>query len=139
MSLWVLDTDIMTLYQHGHLVVVQRVLAHSVADLSISVISVEEELTGWYTKLRQVHKRDELAHAYERLAEAVPFFARFQILPFTEAAIIRYEGLRKAHRNIGKNDLRIGAIALENGAVLVTRNARDFGRVQGLTIEDWSQ
>jgi hypothetical protein len=39
-------------------------------------------------------------------------FARFQILSFTEAAIVRYEGLRAAHRHIGKNDLRIAAIAL---------------------------
>lgn len=61
MSLYVLDTNIMTLYQHGHPRVVQQVLAHAVAELAIAVISVEEELTGWYTKLRQVRKRDQLA------------------------------------------------------------------------------
>lgn len=95
MSLYVLDTDIMTLYQHGHARVTQLVLAHRVGELSITVISVEEELTGWYTKLRQVRKRDQLARVYQRLSEAVPFFARFQILSFNEPAIVRYESLRK--------------------------------------------
>ena len=139
MSLYVLDTDTMTLYQHGHPRVAQHVLAHLMAELAIAVISVEEELTGWYTKLRQVRKRDQLARVYQRLSEAVPFFARFQILSFTEPAIVRYESLRVAHRRVGKNDLRIAAIALEHGATVVTRNSRDFKQVAGLTIEDWSK
>ena len=139
MSLYVLDTDVMTLYQHGHPSVVQQVLAHPVAQLAIAVISVEEELTGWYTRLRQVRKRDQLARVYQRLSEVVPFFARFQILSFTEPAIVRYEGLRTAHRRLGKNDLRIAAIALEQGAAVVTRNSKDFKQVAGLTIEDWSK
>lgn len=139
MSLYVLDTDIMTLYQHGHPSVVQQVLAQPMTHLAIPVISVEEELTGWYTKLRQVRKRDQLARVYQRLSEVVPFFARFQILSFTEAAIVRYEELRAAHRRAGKNDLRIAAIALEHGATVVTRNTRDFKKVAGLMIEDWSK
>jgi len=139
MSLYVLDTDIMTLYQHGHPAVVRHVLAHAVSELALAVISVEEELTGWYTKLRKVRKRDDLARVYQRLSEAVPFFARFRILSFTEPAILRYESFRRTHRNLGKNDLRIAAIALEQGAAVVTRNVRDFQRVPGLTVEDWSK
>src|SRR3954451_12114449 len=98
MSLYVLDTDIMTLYQHGHPRVTQQVLAHAINEMAIAVITVEEELTGWYTRLRQARKRDELAKVYERLSAAVPFFARFRILSFTEPAIVRYESLRKVHR-----------------------------------------
>jgi tRNA(fMet)-specific endonuclease VapC len=139
MSLYVLDTDIMTLYQHGHPRVAQCVLAHPVAQLALAVISVEEELTGWYTKLRQARKRDQLARVYQRLSEAVPFFARFQILSFTEPAIVRYDSLRAAHRRVGKNDLRIAAIALAHGAIVVTRNSHDFKQVPELAIEDWSK
>ena len=38
---------------------------------------------------------------------------------------------------IGPNDLLIAAIALANDLTLVTHNIREFGRVEGLTLEDW--
>ena len=38
--------------------------------------------------------------------------------------------------NVGSNDLKIAASALENNAIVVTRNARDFGRVPGLLCQD---
>ncbi|HET6575501.1 MAG TPA: hypothetical protein VFG68_18000 [Fimbriiglobus sp.] len=41
-------------------------------------------------------------------------------------------------KNIGANDLKIAATALEVGAVVVTGNARDFGRVPGLIHENWA-
>lgn len=61
-----------------------------------------------------------------------------QILSYTESAIDRYEGLRRRKLGVKANDLRIAAIALENSAIVVTRNRADFGRVPALQIEDWS-
>jgi len=138
MSWHILDTDTLTLYQSGHLVVVQRVSQCRPDDLALTIISVEEELTGWYTKLRRAKKKEHLARAYQRLTDAVRFFSRLNILSFTEPAIERYEALRTAHRQIGKNDLRIAAITLEHSGTVVTRNVRDFRQVPGLLVEDWS-
>jgi len=56
----------------------------------------------------------------------------------TQQALAEFETLVKAKLNVKRNDLRIAAIALELGATVVTRNRRDFGRVPGLLVEDWS-
>jgi tRNA(fMet)-specific endonuclease VapC len=139
MSMTALDTDVLTLFQGGDPIVVARVEAVPFPQLAVTIISVEEELTGWYTRLRRARKRDQLAAVYERLTRAVRFLSRLQIISFSEPAIVRFEELRATHRRIGKNDLRIAAIVLEEGATLATRNVRDFKQIKGLRIEDWSK
>lgn len=47
-ELHVLDTDILTLLQDGAPAVVSRVASYPSEDLAITVISVEEQLSGWY-------------------------------------------------------------------------------------------
>lgn len=138
MSLYVLDTDTLTLYERAHPVVTQKVAGHDPADVVIAVITVEEQLTGWYTFLRGAKTPVKVAAAYDRLLQAVKFLGSLPILPFNAAAIGRYQNLQSLKLNVGKQDLRIAAIALEHGAVVVTRNLRDFQRVPGLTVEDWT-
>ncbi|MCI0462635.1 MAG: type II toxin-antitoxin system VapC family toxin [Gemmataceae bacterium] len=138
MSLYVLDTDILTLYQHGHPAIRERVARLAPAQLAITVISVEEQLSGWYTLLCGAKKPAQLAGVYERLAQAVKTLAGLGILSFPEPAIGRYEELKAQKLNVAKMDLRIAAITLEHGGILVTRNMRDFQRVPGLVIEDWT-
>jgi tRNA(fMet)-specific endonuclease VapC len=138
MSLFVLDTDHLTLYYSGHPIVVQRIDSRLPTELAISVMTVDEQLTGWYTLTRQVRRPKEVARAYSHLSEAVVRLGRWRILPYTEAAIARVAQLKALRLNVGLMDLRIAAVALENEAVVVTRNRRDFGRVPGLNVEDWS-
>jgi tRNA(fMet)-specific endonuclease VapC len=139
MSLHVLDTDILTLYQFGHAAVVQHVQQQPATQLAVSIISVEEQLTGWYTKLRRTTQHDQLARVYQHMTDAVRFLSRLQILPFPEPALQRYEQLRATFRRMNKNDLRIAAITMEHGGILVTRNVQDFQQIPGLQIEDWFQ
>lgn len=40
---------------------------------------------------------------------------------------------------IGGNDLLIASTALSHGTTLVTHNVREFQRVPGLTLEDWTE
>ena len=94
MSLYLLDTDILTLFQQGHPAVLVHVRRCAPTQLAVSIISVEEELRGWFTKLRRAKKREQLARAYQRFTDAVRFVSGLQILSFTEAAIIRFDELR---------------------------------------------
>lgn len=82
---------------------------------------------------------DRLAWAYRRLAQNVRFLSRLRILDFDEAAIARFEDTRRQKLRVGKTDLQIAAVALQNDATVVTANVSDFGRVPGLRIEDWSK
>jgi tRNA(fMet)-specific endonuclease VapC len=139
MSLYVLDTDILTLFQEGHSSICEHVAQRLPDELSTSIISVEEQLSGWYTLRRRVRGRNQLARAYDRFASNVRMLSRLQILSFSVEAIGRYEALRRSKLGVKGNDLRIAAIALQHSAILVTRNRIDFDRIPGLRVENWAE
>jgi tRNA(fMet)-specific endonuclease VapC len=138
MSLYVLDTDTLVLFQEGHPAVCQRLLSRPVFELATTVITVEEQLSGWYSLLRKVKGAPALARAYQRLADNVAVLSHFPILSFTETAITRFDELKRLKLGIKHMDLRIAAIVLESGGTLVTRNLRDFRGIPGLIVNDWS-
>ena len=63
------------------------------------------------------------------------------IRPFDKQAAVCYgdvrSSLEKRGETIGGNDLLIAAHVLSLGWTLVTNNEREFGRVEGLRIENW--
>jgi tRNA(fMet)-specific endonuclease VapC len=138
MSLYILDTDMLSLYEKQHPAVLQHVLGVAPSDLAVTIITVEEQLRGWFTYVRQAKRPDDLARAYDQFTSAISRLSRLQILSFSLKSVRRFSSLVALKLRIGKMDLRIAAIALEHGAVVVMRNTRDFGRVPHLTIEDWS-
>ena len=138
MNLYVLDTDILTLFERDHATVRTRVAEHRPAEIAISVVTVEEQLSGWYAQLRNAKSPDRLAWAYRRLAANVRFLRHTQILDFDEPAIVRYETLKRMKLKVRKMDLQIAASVLEVDGTIVTRNVHDFAKVPGLKIEDWS-
>ena len=55
-----------------------------------------------------------------------------------EYGIIRSE-LEKKGSLIGSNDLLIAAIVKAEDGILITHNVKEFSRVDGLRIEDWTE
>jgi tRNA(fMet)-specific endonuclease VapC len=138
MAVYVLDTDTLSLFQRNHAKVVASVAAHSADVIELTTVNIEEQIDGWAKLVRSARTPDQHESAATFLALLVPSWNRFGLRPMTAPAFTRFELLRKAKLNVGTKDLRIAAIALELSATVVTRNRRDFSRVSGLHIEDWS-
>ncbi len=138
MSLFLFDTDHLTHYQRGHPQVLINMVRHVTDQLAISVITVEEQLTGWQRALSQAKDDVRRAEVYRRMACAVESLASWGVLPFSLVAMSRHAALVRQRLNVGSNDLKIAATALELNATVVTRNHRDFARVPALLHEDWS-
>jgi tRNA(fMet)-specific endonuclease VapC len=70
-------------------------------------------------------------------------FNSLTILVTDQAVWLRAASIRAKlkHRGtpIGPYDLLIASVALEHNLVLVTNNSREFGQVEGLQVENWSQ
>lgn len=70
------------------------------------------------------------------------FLSPLEILPFEEKAIWEYgrvrSGLEQIGQPIGALDTMIAAHALSIDAILVTNNTREFSRVHGLRLENWT-
>ncbi len=69
------------------------------------------------------------------------FFEPLRSLTFDDACVQGYGQLRAVLTSkgaaIGANDMQIAAIAVTHGLTLVTHNTREFGRIDGLKLEDW--
>jgi tRNA(fMet)-specific endonuclease VapC len=139
MTQFVLDTDIVSLLQHGHQTVAMQIGKYSPEKVATTIISVEEQLSAWYTLLRRAKTARELVPVYRRMSETFQFLSRLPALTFTEAAAELYERLRKQNPRTGRMDLRIAAIAIAHDATLVTRNLGDYRDIQDLRLVDWSR
>jgi len=127
-----LDTNTLIYCLKGLDPAASRFRATSPRDLAIpSVVAYEIE----FGTLR--------APSLRRRAAADTLLARLQQVPFDHAAArdaahIRFE-LERRGLAIGPMDLVIAGTALSRGAVLVTHNTREFSRVKGLHLADWTR
>jgi tRNA(fMet)-specific endonuclease VapC len=129
-----LDTDIcIYLIKQRPASAIERFAAHPVGDLGLSVITVAELEFGVANSSRPARNREALD----------AFISPLEIAAFDRPATAAYGRLRaaleKKGQPIGSLDLLIAAHAVSRDVRLVTHNAREFGKVPGLTIEDWCE
>ncbi|MBD2774435.1 type II toxin-antitoxin system VapC family toxin [Iningainema tapete] len=142
MSLFLLDTDHVSLWFRGHSSISARA-AQSSSNITVTIVTVQELFNGWVVNINNPSSANNLVELYTRFWATVEFLQSVRILNFDAAADTQYRRLLKEHPPLRKNriqkDVRIAAIALSVNGVLVTRNQRDFAQVPGLVLEDWTQ
>ena len=138
MTLYILDTDHITYHQRGNPYVSQRIEAASPDQIAVTIVSFEEQIRGQLASIRRIKEPAGLVKGYHFLHRTFAYFTEMPILLFDEAATQQLDNLNRQKIRVGTQDLRIAAIALANDRTIVTRNQRDFERIPGLKIEDWS-
>jgi tRNA(fMet)-specific endonuclease VapC len=135
--LYILDTDHLSLYGRNHPIVIKRILEHYL-KLTTTAINVEEQLRGRLAQVGEAKDGITQSNAYQRLVETVMLLSEFNILQYEAKAQRIYQILKNERIRVGTQDLRIGAIAIANNGILLTRNRRDFEKIPSLMIQDWS-
>src|SRR5437763_13617901 len=116
MALYLLDTDTLTLYQRDHPAVLRQVVAHAADLLAISVVTVEEQISGWSRLARSARTTRQQEFASQFLADLVPTWNRFVLVPMTVSSLAVFDQLVRLKLNVRGDDLRIAAAALDAGA-----------------------
>ena len=132
---FLLDTDSVIFLMNDPLTgaVARRVSHHAVEDLATSAIALSELMSGAHRGAPQRLQRN-----LQRLAAL-----RIAILPFDDrdaAEAGRIDAmLKKAGQPISPLDVLIAGQALARKLTVVTNNTREFQRVEGLDVVDWSR
>jgi tRNA(fMet)-specific endonuclease VapC len=135
------DSDILTDLFGGNAALIQRLNAIDVDKRCIPIVAAAEIVRGWLAAVRQAEAgkgRLTLAFAFGRFQQSLVNMAPFTFLPYSAGADALVKQWKAARIRVSSNDMRIAAICIVHGATLVTRNARDYSRIPGLTLDVWS-
>lgn len=127
-----LDTDTCIAIIKQHPIALRKLRDKSIGQVGLSSITLGELAFG-------AAKSSRPKNAGEALDE---FLLALEIATFDEGAAMRYGSVRASleqrGRPIGPLDTLIGSHAHALDVVLVTHNTREFSRIEGLRLEDWT-
>jgi len=130
--LYLLDTNVCVDYLNGRYPnVVRRVQSAQPDELCTSAV-VAAELRYGADRSKNARSNHVRLDVLLREVRCLPFDAEAATVFGTVRSQLEAKG-----RPIGPYDLQIAAHALHLGAILVTDNVEEFGRVKRLAIENW--
>lgn len=130
---YLLDTNIASFVIKGSRPkIVERLAKHPRASVGVSVITEMELRFG----LARLDAPATLEERVDEFLRAVPVLELPDDIATAYAAV--RAALEKHGKAIGPLDTIVASHAVALGAVLVTNNVRELGRVKGLRVEDWT-
>jgi len=130
--MYFLDTNTCIYFLNGkHESVKTKILATLPNEIAIPSIVKAELLLGAYKSKNRKSNIEKV----EKFLEPFEVVAFDDIMAYTYVEI-RY-ATEKVGESIGPNDLFIAAIVKFHEGILVTNNDKEFGRIEGLKIENW--
>ena len=134
---YMLDTNICSFIMREQPEAVLKRLEQTVLRnhrIVVSAITYAEMRFGAVGK-KASPRHAKLVDAFCTRLDAVLAWDRAAVDATTEIKV----ALAAAGTPIGPNDTAIAGHAIAAGAILVTNNTREFARVPGLELEDWSR
>lgn len=133
-----LDTNTLSHLYAEHPKVVKRFNAMPRDEMiGTTIVTKIEMLRGRFDYALKAATAEELLKAYKLLDDSEARLEELYIAPFDQAAADNFRRLHKSHRRMGRADLLIACICLAQGAIVVTRNVKDFRAIPNLRIENW--
>lgn len=130
-----LDTSVLIAVERGSLNIDPLISSFEGQPVGISVITAAELLHG-------VHRADSRRRRLKRQAYVEQVIDLFPVYPFELHAARIYAELWASQimkgATIGAHDLIIGATAISLGFEVATYDLRDFGKIEGLTVHQFS-
>jgi len=128
---YMLDTDISIYTIKRKPLEVRRLFNIHIGETSISTVTLGELLFG----------AENSSNPYGNTKIVEGFVSRLTVLDFDHEAAAQFAQLKLELKDspIGAYDLMIAAHARSRGVVLVTNNTKEFNRVPGLRIENWTE
>ena len=138
---YLFDTDHISFLQRGSgsefTNIMSRMAQYSASYFALSIVSFHEQVIGAHNFINRADKPEDIMRGYTLLFQTLQGFSNSHVLPFDAPAIAICNELRVKVR-VSTMDLRIAAIALSHNLIVLTRNRKDFNKVPGLSIEDWT-
>ena len=113
MTLWVLDTDHLSLLERGNFKIQTRLRQMDASSVVITIVTAEEKMKGRLAAINSlsgIERIDRLAVAYRALQSTIEDLQMLSILPFSELARDKYRELLEQKIRVGSHDLRIVAL-----------------------------
>jgi tRNA(fMet)-specific endonuclease VapC len=129
---YLLDTNICAYFLNGKYDLVNTIDKIGFENCAVSEVTIAELKYG-SEKSTFKEKNRKIIESFQLLIDIIPIFPALDVYA-KEKARLKTKGMI-----LDDFDLLIGATAIYNEMILVTKNKSDFERMEKIKIEDWTE